>query len=80
MATVSETPLPGLGVRFEFETRGGTRLGVLQHQTGRVDMLVYDPHDPERSRPPRYRGWAATHACRFTTCDRASAPYSHPPG
>jgi TrkA domain protein len=45
MATVSETPLPGLGVRFEFETKGGTRLGVLQHQTGRVDLLVYDPRD-----------------------------------
>ncbi|HET6712368.1 MAG TPA: cation:proton antiporter regulatory subunit [Actinomycetota bacterium] len=47
MATVSETPLPGLGVRFEFETKGGTRLGVLQHQTGRVDLLVYDRHDPD---------------------------------
>jgi pilus assembly protein CpaC len=37
MSTVSETPLPGLGVRFEFVTNSGTRLGVLQRQGGRID-------------------------------------------
>jgi TrkA domain protein len=47
MATVSETPLPGLGVRFEFVTKAGTRLGVLQRQAGRIDLLVYDPQDPD---------------------------------
>lgn len=47
MATVSETPLPGLGVRFEFVTRAGTRLGVLQRQGGRIELVVYDPADPD---------------------------------
>jgi TrkA domain protein len=47
MSTVSETPLPGLGVRFEFVTKGGTRVGVLQRQGGRADLLVYDATDPD---------------------------------
>ena len=47
MSTVSETPLPGLGVRFEFVTKSGARLGVLQRQGGRTDLLVYDPSDPD---------------------------------
>lgn len=47
MGTVSETLLPGLGVRFEFETKAGARLGVLQRQAGRIDLLVYDPSDPD---------------------------------
>lgn len=47
MSTVSETPLPGLGVRFEFVTKAGTRIGVLQRQAGRIDLLVYDPADPD---------------------------------
>jgi TrkA domain protein len=47
MATVSETPLPGLGVRFEFLTKTGVRLGVLQRQGGRIDLLVFDPEDPD---------------------------------
>jgi len=47
MTTVSETPLPGLGVRFEFETHRGTRIGVLQRQGGRLDLLVYARDDPD---------------------------------
>jgi TrkA domain protein len=47
MSTVSETPLPGLGVRFEFVTKGGARVGVLQRQGGRADLLVYDQADPD---------------------------------
>lgn len=47
MTTVSETPLPGLGVRFEFETARGVRIGVLQRQGGRVDLLIFDRDDPD---------------------------------
>lgn len=47
MTTVSETPLPGVGVRFEFVTNKGIRLGVLQHQSGRIDLVLYDRHDPD---------------------------------
>jgi TrkA domain protein len=47
MTTVTETPLPGVGVRFEFVTNKGIRLGVLQHQSGRIDLVVYDRRDPD---------------------------------
>jgi TrkA domain protein len=47
MTTVSETLLPGLGVRFEFVTGAGARLGVLQRQGGRIELVVYDPADPD---------------------------------
>ncbi|MEX0755976.1 MAG: cation:proton antiporter regulatory subunit [Actinomycetota bacterium] len=50
MAVVSETPLPGLGVRFEFSTETGTRLGVLQRQGGRIDLLIYDENDPDTAK------------------------------
>ena len=47
MPTVSETPLPGLGVRYEFETSQGDRVGVLHHQGGRQDVVIYDREDPD---------------------------------
>jgi TrkA domain protein len=50
---VEETPLPGVGVRYDFVTAEGDRLGVLVHRTGRRDLLFYDKRDPD--------------TCRFTT-------------
>lgn len=47
MAGVSETKLPGIGVRYDFETSSGRNLGVLVHRTGRRDLLVYSEQDPE---------------------------------
>ena len=47
MPTVSETPLPGLGVRFEFVTKKGVRLVVLQRQGGRIDLVFYGADDPD---------------------------------
>jgi TrkA domain protein len=44
---IHETRLPGLGIRYEFETTRGGRLGVVHHRTGRRELLVYDPEDPE---------------------------------
>jgi TrkA domain protein len=44
---VQETKLPGLGIRYEFRTTRGSRLGVVHHRTGRRELLVYDPDDPE---------------------------------
>lgn len=46
MAEVSETKLPGVGVRYEFTTADGVRLGVLVHRAGRRDVLVYSERDP----------------------------------
>jgi TrkA domain protein len=48
MPDVSETLLPGVGVRHEFVTAGGERLAVLTHRTGRRELAVYDRADPDR--------------------------------
>lgn len=47
MAEVSETPLPGVGVRHEFSTAGGERVAVLTHRTGRRELAIYDRADPD---------------------------------
>jgi TrkA domain protein len=46
MAEVTETKLPGIGVRYEFVTSDGARVGVLVHRAGRRDVLVYSANDP----------------------------------
>jgi TrkA domain protein len=50
MADVNETRLPGIGVRYEFVTYEGVRVGVLHHRTGRRDLLVFDQEDPDACR------------------------------
>ena len=50
MPDVTETPLPGVGVRHEFTTSTGERLGVLSHRSGRRELVVYDPRDPDTAR------------------------------
>lgn len=49
MAEVTETQLPGVGVRHEFTTASGERLAVLSHRTGRREIAVYDRADPDAS-------------------------------
>lgn len=50
MPEVSETPLPGVGVRLEFTTADGERVAVLNHRTGRREIAVYDADDPDSCR------------------------------
>ena len=47
MTEVKETHLPGVGVRHEFETETGDRVGVVVHRDGRREVLVYDTDDPD---------------------------------
>jgi TrkA domain protein len=47
---VLETKLPGLGIKYEFVTSRGNRLGVVHHRTGRRELVVYDPEDPDAAR------------------------------
>ncbi|MFM8304956.1 MAG: cation:proton antiporter regulatory subunit [Actinomycetota bacterium] len=47
MAEVEETALPGVGIRYDFLTGAGRRIGVLLHRSGRRDLLVYDAADPD---------------------------------
>ncbi|MBW3536761.1 MAG: cation:proton antiporter regulatory subunit [Actinobacteria bacterium] len=48
MPDVTETQLPGVGVRHEFETSAGERVAILAHRGGRREVLVYDASDPDR--------------------------------
>lgn len=47
---VEETRLPGIGLRHDFVTASGRRVGVVSHRTGRRDLLVYDETDPDACR------------------------------
>lgn len=44
---IFETPLPGLGVRYEFTTEAGDRVGVVVLRDGRRELVRYDPEDPD---------------------------------
>lgn len=44
---IEETMLPGVGTRHDFVTEADTRIGVLHHHSGRLDLLVYDDFDPD---------------------------------
>ena len=44
---VEVTPLPGIGVRQDFETRAGRRIGVITYRDGRLELLVYRLDDPD---------------------------------
>jgi TrkA domain protein len=47
MTRIDETPLPGVGTRYAFETEEGRMLGVVHHHTGRRELFVGDPGDPD---------------------------------
>jgi TrkA domain protein len=44
---VEQTPLPGVGVRYDFATAVGRRLGLVVHRNGSVDLVVYAEDDPD---------------------------------
>lgn len=44
---MNETHLPGVGVRHEFVTESGRRVGVIVHRDGRREVVVYDTSDPD---------------------------------
>ena len=47
VTTIRETPLPGVGVRYDLELESGDRIGVLAHRTGRRELFVYSARDPD---------------------------------
>lgn len=44
---VTETQLPGVGVRHEFTTAEGERIAVVAHRSGRRELAVFGPDDPD---------------------------------
>ena len=49
MHKVTEAGLPGVGVRFDLQTNAGRCVGVVVHQSGRRDLVVYDEQDVDRA-------------------------------
>ncbi|MGH2527048.1 MAG: cation:proton antiporter regulatory subunit [Actinomycetota bacterium] len=47
MAVINEVRLPGVGVRYEFVTEGGARVGVIHHRTGERELVLYEAEDPD---------------------------------
>lgn len=50
MTEIHETELPGVGVLQEFDTAGGSRVGVLTTRSGRRQLLLYAEDDPDSCR------------------------------
>lgn len=47
MAEFEQTRLPGVGVRHDFLTQLGRRIGVITRHSGRRELLVYRDDDPD---------------------------------
>lgn len=44
---VEETALPGIGLRHDFVTKKGRRIGVVSHRNGHRMLVVYRKDDPD---------------------------------
>lgn len=44
---VERTALPGIGLRHEFQTVKGQHAAVVSHVSGRRDIVIYHPDDPD---------------------------------
>lgn len=47
MPRIEETHLPGVGLRHEFMAEDGSRVGVIHHNSGRRELFVCQPEDPD---------------------------------
>ena len=47
---IDKTPLPGIGLRYEFRTEAGRRVAVISYRSGRRELVVYDTVDPDAGR------------------------------
>ncbi len=48
---VKEVLLPGVGLRYEFDTRDGDRIGVIARRSGDFEVVLYNRDDPDQARP-----------------------------
>lgn len=62
MRKIDETQLPGVGVRHDFETHDGARIGVISHRSGRKELLVYAEDDPDTCSTTLWLGEDEGHA------------------
>lgn len=47
MADINETRLPGVGIRFDFVLQNGDRIVLINHHSGRVEILLCSEDDPD---------------------------------
>jgi len=47
MSSVNETRLPGVGIRFDFVAQDGSRVVVINHHSGRCEVLLCSREDPD---------------------------------
>jgi TrkA domain protein len=50
VSEVREVELPGVGVRHEFISEDGNSVGIISHRSGRREIYLADPDDPDRFR------------------------------
>lgn len=50
MGDIQEVKLPGVGVRYEFETADGNRIGVVSHRSGLREVYSSRGDDPDEFR------------------------------
>lgn len=47
MSKIEETSLPGVGMRHDFTSDDGNRIGVIHHRTGRRELFFCTSEDPD---------------------------------
>jgi TrkA domain protein len=47
VSEIREVKLPGVGIRYEFETEDGKHMGVLVHRSGRRELFIGSSEDPD---------------------------------
>lgn len=48
---VKEVLLPGVGLRYEFTSHTGERIGIIARRGGDFDVVLYGPDDPDQAKP-----------------------------